>query len=200
MQPNQQPAPPAGQYDFIFNPQQPKKTGGFGFGGSLKNRLSIIVVAGILLLLGFSLVSNLLSSGQKTTIRNLKTIVAQQQEIIRIAEAGAKDAKSTDARGFALTVKLSVTTDQQKMQTQLGAYKAKMTPQELAAKKSSDTDKTLADATTNNRYDEVLRETLASALGDYQRHIRTAYDGAVGTKTKATLESSFANTELLLGD
>src|SRR5688572_20450745 len=115
MPPNQPPTPPnplpTGQYDFILNPQQSRNTPGFG-GGSMKSRLFLVAGLAVVLIVGAIIVSAILSRANSGPINNLKSVIAQQQGIIRVAEIGLKDAKSTDSRSFALTVLYSVTTDQ----------------------------------------------------------------------------------------
>lgn len=189
MEPMQQQPVQPNPYEFITNPGQQKPVGG----GSTKSRI-IVVAVGIVLLLVIGLgVSTLLSSAGKAAEQSLKDIVAEQEEIIRISETGAKDALSVETRSFAMTVLASVQTDQQKI-----SKLVKLKPEERRAKQSSKTDEALTAAKANNRYDEVLTETLITRIGSYRTALKTAYDSTKAGKTRTTLSDTFDSASALL--
>lgn len=191
-----QQAPPSGNpYDFILNPQQqPKRS--FLSGGPSK----LLMIAGgtLLLIIILSIVLSLLFSGGGQA-GQLKEIAARQEEIVRVAELGLKEAKSPDGLSLATTVSLSVATDQSKLLGALEKSGIKVEPAELNSKKDAETDELLKNAAANNRYDEALTEILTDQLNDYLKLLRSAHQANPDTDTKTALESSFDNASALLG-
>jgi hypothetical protein len=189
--------PQPNQYDFILKPPQAPKKRLFG-GGSLKNRI-IVVVAGLLLLMIIgAIVTSIISNSNKGPTNQLKSIVALQQEIIRIADGGTDDALTTDGRAFASTVKYSVQTDQKKLQEVLESQSIKLKPEELSAKKSDKPDEALTVAAANNRYDEELKEILSEKLEEYRTELKSAFDASKGQKTKSVLSDAYTSVGNLL--
>lgn len=196
MEPNQ-PTPQPNQYDFITNaPAPPKKP---LFGGSMKSRIFLVVGALVALMIIATIVSSILSSAGQTTIRNLKSVIARQQEIIRVAELGAKDGLSVNTRNFAKTVASSLQTEQASLIDLLGKNGGKLSKAEQAAELNDNTDKILEAAKANNQYDEVLLEELQSQLRDYQTSLKTAYDSADGSNTREALSDIYDSAGILLG-
>lgn len=194
MDPNRQ-QPHNDPYGFITNPQQlPQKSRGVG--NSMLSRI-IIVVGGVLLLLiiGSVVVSLMGRAGQAAT-NNLKGIYAEQQEIIRIAGLGSKDALSTDAKSFAATVSLSITSSQQKIKEELGD--TKLSDQELAAKKNADTDKVLEGAKATNSYDEVLQDTLTNQLQSYMQTLQKVFNETDDEALKQVISSAFDSASAIV--
>ncbi len=191
-----QPGPQA-QYDFILNPQQPKRSPGFG--GSMKNRIFILAGLAIIIILAVSIISSIISRASRGPVDKLKEIAAQQTEIIRVADIGQTNSKTSDGRGFAATVNYSVGTDRQKLQPLLEASGVKMKPEELAKKKNDSADSSLEAAAANNRYDEQLKEILNTYLQDYLVMLKDAYDSGAGPNTKAELERSYNSAAAILG-
>lgn len=200
MQPNQPgPAPSQpNQYDFILNPNQKQKPSPFA-GGGMKKRLLIAAGAALVLIIAVSVIASFISSAGSGPVDQLKAIAARQQEIIRVAETGGREAKSSEGRAFALTTLLSIRTDQQKLQAILTESGIKLTPQELGGKKSAATDEKLAAASANSRYDEAVTEVLTEYLNDYRGLLKTAYDSGPGPNTKAMLDKAFESATALLG-
>lgn len=192
---DQQAPPPGNPYDFILNPQQQTKRS-FLSGGPTK----ILLIAGgaLLLVVVASIVFSLLFSGGGQT-GQLKEIAAAQEEIIRVAELGLKEAKSPDGLSLATTVNLSVTTDQSRLLGALEKSGIKVGSAELTSKKDPKTDELLENAAANNRYDEALTEILTDQLNDYLRLLRSAHQANPNADAKAALEASFDSASALLG-
>lgn len=196
MDPNQLP-PQQNPYSFITSTGPAPKKPLLG-GGSMKSRILLVGGTLLLIIIIFTVVSSLLSGGSKGTISGLKDIIAKQQEIIRIAELGAKDATSVDARNFAKTVSLTVQTDQTKTVEILSSNNGKIIKEEQAASFSSKTDQALEAAKANNQYDTVLKETLTTQLTAYLATLKKTHDGTNGKNTKENLSSSYKNASTLI--
>lgn len=196
MDPMQQPSAPQNPYGFIMNPdQQPKRP---LFGGSSKTRL-IIVVAGVFLLIVIAfIVMSIFSSMSSSGTEQLKLVYAEQQEVIRIAEMGAKDARSSDTRNFATTTLFATQTSQQQIGKTITSQGVKLKPEDISAKKNSKVESILTGAAANNRYDETIRELLEKQIASYSQALQTAYNENTGQQTQAALSDAFKSTSVLI--
>ncbi len=196
MDPMQQPPQQPNPYGFITDPTPPKPS--ILGGNSMKGR--IIVVAGgafILLILAMILITVMSSLGKAGT-NQLKAVYAEQQELIRVANIGAKDALGTDTRGYATVVALSTQTSQQQILQLLQSRNVKITPEEAAAKLNSKTADILTGAAANNRYDETVRELLEERITSYNAALKAAYEDASNETDKQALSSAFDSSSVLI--
>ena len=191
-----QQAPQGNPYEFITNPGQPPKSPLLG--GSTKSRIFIVVGAIFLLLILFGIASTILSSGKNASTVALKNVIAEQEELIRISDIGFKDALGTEARGYAITVSLTMKTSQQELTERLTATKAKMNAIDLKAKNNPKTDEALTAAQASNRYDEALTEALNDNLSKYMKDLKSTYNSTGSEKTKAALNKAYDNAAILL--
>lgn len=190
--------PQQNPYDFITNPAKPPKNPGFG-GNSMRSRILIVLGGLIALVIIASVVGTLLSNAGKGDVKALKDIVAQQQELVRVADIGTKKAQTTSVKALAYTTLLSVTTDQQKLTEYLGGRGVKLTKLELEAKKKDSVDKTLESAAANNSFDQTFTETITGLLDKYAASMKSAYQSAKGEKGKTVLSESYTSSTALLG-
>lgn len=200
MQPNQQYIPrPSGQdpYEFITNPGKPPKRSRLG-GGSMKARLMLVVGVGFVLAILFVVVSSVLNSSNNNAAKSLKSIVLQQQEIVRLSGLGAASATDPTTRSNAVTVQLSVQSQQKELSKYLESRGITVTKEELALTKKASVDKELESATSNNRYDDVFNELLHSQLTDYAASLKEAYDASNTPASKELLTASFNSTTAIL--
>lgn len=193
MNPNQpsQPNP----YDFITSPGQPAPKAGKS---STRSRLVVIAVGILLLVILASVAFSFLGSADRTARQNLKNIVAEQEELIRVAALGIQDAQSADVKGRAYIVSTSVQTSQQEIISLLESGKASIEPQEKVAKKDSKTDEALSAAAASNRYDEAFTAILDEKLEEYLQSLKTTYDGMSGEKSRTALSSAYSSASIIL--
>ncbi len=191
------PSPTSPQYDFIMNPggRTPKKSL-FGFGGSSKQRILFMSIATGLILALVLILYSVLFGGAKTP--GLLEIAQTQQEIIRVSELGAKQARTSDALALAATTKSSLVTSQNEIVAQLKKQKQKVKPKDLALKQNSETDKVLTEAALNNRYDETFTKTLQQELVEYQQLLKTTYDSTSSQSLQKVLNAQFTSAGLLI--
>jgi len=197
MEPTNQP-PQQNPYDFINNPIQPQKSPGFG-ANSLKTRLLVVGGGLLILIIIATVVGSFLTNSGKGDLPGLKNLVAEQQELIRIATVGTTKAIDPSVRALAVNTSLSTTTQQQKLIAYLDTRGVKLSKIELAANKSDAIDKELETAVSNNRFDEAFSKIIGSSLQAYNSNLNQAYKAAANTKSKTILEESFNNSVILLG-
>lgn len=196
-QPTMPQGPPSNPYDFITNPGQPAKKPVFG-GGSPKSRIILIGGGIILLLIIISVVGSLLSSAGQGDAKSLKNLVAQQEELARVATLGADKAQDASTRSLAYTVKLSVASQQQKLIAHLSKNNVKISKEELAAKKKQSVDTELDAATSSNRFDEAFSQVLSSELANYSRAVESLYQTTGSQTTKDILSEAYTSSSTLL--
>ncbi len=195
-----QPAPgnlDSSQFDFILNPQTPPKKSLLPNDPKIKMAifaLGILVIVGILLVVIFSI----FNSGDSST-ESLVKIARQQNEIIRVANDGTRKASSESTKKLASLTYLTTTTDQKNLSEYLSKQNKKLNPKELKSSSSADTDKTLANASSNGRYDEEFTKTLTELLKEYQSSLQSTYD-SLGPKAKEVTKQSFDNVTLIIKD
>jgi hypothetical protein len=202
MQPNQPLGPSSpvpNPYDFITNPGQRPKRQLFGGGGSLTKRIILVVGGAVLLMIIIAIVVSFLTSGGSSNLNSLKSIVAQQQELARVAGIGADKAQDSTIRSYALTAKLSVTSQQQKLIAYLESKNVKLSKEELAAKQDKSVDEALDAATSSNRFDEAFNEELTGQLNNYATDLQEAFDSTSNQNGKTVLSDSYSSTAIILG-
>lgn len=187
---NQFPAPlstPPGQpehdpYAFFMEPgKAPKKN---LLGGSSNKKLFIIAgaVVGLLLLIVF--LASLSAGGNKNAAQIL-TLAQTQQEVIRVAKDGSKNAQSTELKNFAATTITSVSSDQQQLLALFAKNGKKIKPKDLAGGKNPQTDQALAAALAANTYDSTFASTMNSELKTYAGQLKNL--AAISGPTSAPL-------------
>lgn len=203
MQPNAPPAPPpaplpngnASNYDFIMNSPQPKK----GF-GSMKQRLLIVLVGGLVLLTIIIVVFAMLSGSGGSSVDNLTSLAQQQTEIARIADIGVQKSTSDATKNLAYTTKLSLLSSQQQTVAFLAKKGKKLNEKTLALKKNSTTDQRLSDAESNNTFDETFTKLLNDELTSYRTAVQAEFKTSTNNAERLILQDSFNGTSLLIAD
>jgi len=208
MNPAQAPAPgqlpnngfPPGHnpYEFITNPRElPKKKTLFA-PGSLRSRILIILGAGVLVTIAIIVLSSVLTSKRTANLENLRGLVAQQQEIIRVSAIGTANAKDATTKNFTQTTTDSVTSEQIQLNSFLVSKKIKITPLQLNAKKDAQTDLALETAKQASTFDSTVTTILLGLLTTYANDTAEAYKAATTPAAKAILETSFNSSSALV--
>lgn len=190
------PGTPQAGYEFLSAPQKaPKKL--LPGGGSKKGRI-ILVSAGaaLLLILGMILMTVLSSSGSGYK-KDLLTAAQQQQELIRVSTIGAQKARDNVTRNRAITVQLSLQSDQVQLLAIAKTHGVNVTPKELALGKKVATDQLLTQAEQANRFDEAFNDELFRELSVYQTTLRKVHDATTKKVSKDKLAQQFNHVTLL---
>lgn len=185
------------QFDFIMNPGSPQKKSLLPGGPKAK---MILVFGGIgaVILLFLIIILSVLSGGSSAT-DNLVVVAQKQNEVVRIADIGTKSAGSEKTKKLATMSKLVVASDQKIMIDYLSKEGTKVDSKRLALGANSKTDQELEAAESNGRFDEVFTQTMLTLLKEYQRSLRTGYEG-LGKNGKQIIDQSYENVSLILED
>lgn len=191
--------PPAGeqsQYDFIMNPQQPKRPGFFAGTGTL-GRVLLVVVGLFVLLVLFIGAKNLLA-GSNLSVPDMVAVAQDQQEIIHLATNGYQNVDTSDLKNFSVTTELSVTSEQQDLLNYLKTYGHKVSDKQLNLKVSQATDDQLTSAQAASTFDSTYTSIMQNQLTTYQAALKTAFASTKGPKGRALLSQQYTDAGLLL--
>lgn len=181
-------------YDFITNPSKPAKKSLFGGGPKLLPIVALAAIIVVVLVIGVSLLS-----GGGSLKKDYTTLLQQQTEILRISDLGLKNARSSDARNFAVITKESIYSQQGTLTKQAASVaKVKLKAKELSAGKNADTDKKLTAGEQTNKYDEVLVGVLQDSLKQYQQTLKKIYDQTNKKTAKDNLDEAYASVQVLI--
>ena len=192
-----QPPAPQHDYQFIINPPAAQKGARFSLpGGSLARRLVIALGGLLVLIIVFSLVKSLF--GSNTNFTPYITVAQDQQAIIHLSSnASLQPGLNITNRNFAITAKLSLTSDESQLITYLKNSHQKVGSKTLNQKISLNLDSQLTAATSNSTYDTTFQQIMQSQLNNYIQALKKAYTGS-GNKGKALLSSEYNGAQLLL--
>jgi hypothetical protein len=201
VQPQNSYQPPApehdpSRYEFIMSPGQQQRPSLIG-GGWNPRKLAIIGggIVGVIIL--FAIIGSLLSGGKGDTL-TLKSIAAQQAEIVRVSDLGLKNVSSQDTNNFATNTNLCLSSSQQQLLSYLGQNGVKINEKQLALKANPKTDAALQAASESGTFDATFTTTLQTELTAYQASLQAAYKTATGKTEKQVLSDAFAQAGLLL--
>lgn len=181
---SEQPPP----YDFIMNSgASPQKKGLLPSGMSKKQRILIVVGAGLGLLMIFGIVFNLLFNRPDPALGASLKMAQKHVEVLRVADIGVKKAKSSNTRNLASTAKLSLQSSEDKI-VAIASKGRKITPAQLNAAKDLKTDEELTTADQNNRFDEAFTETIHTQIRAYLTQLRTVYQVSKSKEDKKILD------------
>lgn len=191
-------APGQNPYEFILNPSTPPKPTPLGGNKGFILKICLIVGAVILLMIGISVVMNMLNSSKNKAVDSLKSIPLAQQEIIRVSNDGLNSVTSQTLKNFAITTKLTVTGQQQSMINYLAEQGVKTTAKQLAASKNASTDALLTQAKENSTYDLIFTQQMTKSLNAYLTTINNTYQSVTGPTARKLLKADYDQTQMLL--
>ena len=198
--PTQAPAStdPTSTYDFIMNPEQPKRPSVFNFGGSSAGLRIALVVGGLFLLLILFIGFKNVLAGSNKSIPSLVGVVQDQQELSHLAADGAQNASSGNLKNFAVTAQASLQSEKSDLLTYLLNNHRKVSVKEQNLKVSKSTDDQLSTALTTSSYDPTFKQIMQTKLSSYKQDLSAAYNQTKGPKGKALLKADYDSTSLLL--
>lgn len=178
-----------------MSPQPQRK--GFSFGSGSPNQKFILFggIAGAVLLI--VIIVGLMSSSGKQNATPMLSVVQAQQEIMRVADAGAKNANSSNLQNFAVTTSLSMATDQRQLLAYLAKQGFKPSEKDLSLSQNPQTDQALAAAQAANTYDTTFSSTMQSELTDYTAKLEAAYRATTLTTLRSLLQKDANNAHTL---
>jgi hypothetical protein len=183
-------------YDFIINPEKPQR--GLVAPTSLKQRVLILGGGLVLLLVIGSFVMQLLK-GSDNTKPALVSVLQQQQELLHLTQdTPTQTGVSPSNSSAAITIQLSIGSEQQELLTYLKQNHIKVSAKDIALGISAKTDADIKTAIDGGNYNTVLHSTLIDKLTSYRQYLVRAYSTAKGARGRALLKQDTANADLLL--
>lgn len=182
--------PEQSPYDFFMENQHPQKK------GPGAKMLFVVVGALVGLLVIVGVIAAALMGGSEEIGPEL-SVAQSQQEIIRIATDGTKNAKSSNLQNFAYTTSLTVTSAQQEYLEILGRYGVKVDAKELALGQNAQSDKALAAALNVNTYDTTFSSIMKSELDKYEIKLNEVAAKVTNKKDQAIIQKQNAGAQLL---
>lgn len=190
-----------GQYDFITNPAQPPKKSLIPTKGSSKKQRILLVVVGLLVFFIVAiLLFSLLTSGSKSNVENMTAVLQQQTELSRVATKGKDKASTANAKSIAATTFIVIESQKTQLNNALAKQKIKINSKQLSAGKSTETDQTLAAAEKNGRFDDAFIQAIRTDLEDYQKTLKSAFNGTSSKSLRTTLDADYTQVNLILED
>lgn len=187
-------------YDFILNPQKPRKAG-FSLGGASSSKRFIVAGGGFFLLLIFFLIlKSLLSSGSINQSAYL-SVLQDQQEILRILTTDLQNQSAninSSNQAFSQTTILSMNSYQASIISYLKTNGITVTPTSLAGKQSSLIDGQLTSAVSATNFNSIFQNIMSQQLLTYNSDLTKAYSSTTGPIGKNILQSQYKGTQLLI--
>lgn len=187
---------PGSPYDFILSPQKPpQKKVGLG-GNNLVLTLAIIIGGAFIFMIIMVVVLNAVG-GKKLSKTDMIGLAQTQNELIRVAQSSTVATQQT-TRNLAVTIQLSMITEQKQALDFLAKNKVKVDQKQLALKQNALTDQQLASAKTTSTFDLVFSQLMQTQLESYAKDLKQLNSKAT-SKTESDLTSTFyAQTQLLI--
>ncbi len=190
-------------YDFIMNhgSQQPSKfslntIGGNGNKGFMI-KIGLIVGAAIILMIIIAVGSSLLG-GQKDDTKSLIKLAQTQQALILTAGDATRNTRSQAKSNSAMTVNLSMQTQQTEYLAYLKTQNITIKAKQLALGQSAETTAALKAAVESSTYDTTYGQIMQTQLDGYASEIQALYSKVTGPKLKALLTKEYEQTQLLI--
>ncbi len=174
-------------YDFIMNSgASPQKRGLLPSNTTKKQRVLMMAGAGVVFLIIFGIVLSLFFNRPDPALGASLKMAQQHTELLRVADIGTRQAKSSTTRHLSATVKLSLQSSEDSILS-IANKNRKLTPAHLNAAKNLGTDENLTSASQNNRFDEEFTSTIHAQISEYLKQIQVVKDATKSDQDKKTL-------------
>lgn len=195
----QQYQPPTGDaYDFILNPQQQPKPRKLGLGSSNKFGLLIGIIVGGAVLFMVIVALILTAFGGNSNATSILGLAQAQNELVRVADQGARSGVRQTTKNLAVTIQYGMTTQQKRTLTYLAQIGTAVDEKELKLKQNATTDQQLASAKTTSTFDSAFAEIMQAQLTAYADSIRQLHSTATSETEKELLGTFYEQTQLLI--
>lgn len=183
-------------YNFILDPaSQPKSGPGFLQNPKQRNIIAAVFVL-IVLLLVFGAFAIFQSLGKQSNTALIDT-QAYQTEIVRLSQAGLKDAQDPNTKKILSSFNASVGSDLQATASYMAGIGVVPSEERLAQNKEKGIDKTLESARQRGNYDQAILEAIESASAGYKTALSSALEESSSKKRTEILNQAGANILIL---
>lgn len=198
MDPQYAPTPPQNQFDFLnAQPTSPKKPFLSAQNPKQKILISALFVLAVLIISVVVLI--VFRSLTKKDYSAYKSLVNQQNEIVRIANLGTSKVRDASVKNYAATISAVTVTEKNDTLTFAKKVGVKFNEKELEAAKDANNDKILSAAETNNQYDQKLVEVLQTLITKYQKDIQSVA-AKVTTKAEKTVVAKLQSNAKIIAN
>jgi hypothetical protein len=187
-------------YEFIVNPDAPKKSRGFSniSGNSFVMKLLVVVGGAVIVMLVIGFVINIFF-GAKINTGDIIGLAQTETELIRLGGLGVSTA-SEQTRAAAINTKLTLTTHRTQWTNFLLKHGTKLKDAQLALKKSKTTDTQLAQAKQTTTFDPAYIAIMRTQLQAYITALKDGYANAAGATEKAIFNTQYDQAKTLLAE
>lgn len=185
-------------YDFILSPAKPPKKS-FTLGGGSPIKLLILVAGGVFLLMIVTvIVLNMLSGGTNANKADLTALAQTQNELSRVSQAATTDATQQTTKNLAITIELTMDTEQKRTVNYLSSKGTKISAKDLKLKQNATTDQQLASAKSTSTYDLTYAQIMQTQLTNYSNSLKALYDKTKSKTEQSILSDFYTQTQLLI--
>lgn len=184
-------------YEFILNPSKPpKKKMGLG-GNNFAMTLGLIIGGAFIFMIILSVLLN--AVGGKTLSKgDLIALAQSENELVRVSQSATASATQQTTKNLAVTIQLSMLSQQQKTVNFLAQNGVKVDQKELGLKQNAQTDQQLSSAKTTSTFDLVFSQIMQDELDTYAKNLKVLNSRAAN-QTESDLTSTFyTQTQLLI--
>lgn len=197
----QQPLITASPYDFITDPNIPKKSapslpGIPGLGSGLGRAIAVLALLLVLMII-FAVAKSALSGSSNGPA--LLAVSQDQVEILHITTNALQESDlSSSNQPLTSTIKVVLSSNNYQLSAYLSRIGDKFSQAQMNLKVSTLTDQTLKTAESSGDFNPTFDQTLATQLKAYMTDMNTAYGLTSGVNGKAMLKTDFADAKLIL--
>lgn len=191
------PADTQSPYNFILNaPKPPKKR--LLKAGSLRSRLLVLVGGATVIILLIVLVSSLLTRQSTQVNAQLLNLVAEQKEIVRVADLGLAGSTDVATNTFAETAKITVESQEISLTKILVQKKIITKKTKTDTKLDKKVDTAFSAAKIDHRFNEVFKDQLITDLTAYAVDMKKTYKNVHTESIKKILNDGYQTTSSIL--
>ena len=188
-------------YDFILNPQKPKKAFNIG-GNSMQKKILAILSILIFLIVGFTIFKNLTTT-KVLSISDLTNVVIEQQKIINLVKNDFISSNSTNQFSQAqinaiATINLTIPSEQKSLINYLKDSSYVIKSSTIGSVKTTSLDTQINNAAAAGNLTSTYNSIIKSELNNYLSYLSIGYNTTKGPKGKALLKQEYQNANTLL--
>ncbi|MEI6249432.1 MAG: hypothetical protein WCP00_02405 [bacterium] len=188
-------------YDFILNPQKPKKAFNIG-GNSMQKKILAILSILIFLIVGFTIFKNLTTT-KVLSISDLTNVVIEQQKIINLVKNDFISSNSTNQFSQAqinaiATINLTIPSEQKSLINYLKDSSYVIKSSTIGSVKTTSLDTQINNAAAAGNLTSTYNSIMKSELNNYLNYLSIGYNTTKGPKGKALLKQEYQNANTLL--
>jgi len=185
-------------YDFILNPQQPKRPKKIPLGGNRFILTIIALVGGAFLLMILVAVILNATAPKKLSKQDLISLAQTQNELMRVSSDAQTNAVQQVTQNLAITINYSMLSQQQQTISLLSKDKVKLGKKDLSLKQDATTDQKLKTAKSTSTYDTTYAQLIQQELGSYANEVKGLYNIATSSSERNLMSGYYDQTQLLI--